>query len=301
MKLPRQAFTLIELLVVMAIIAVLIGLLLPAVQSIRGAAARVYCQNNLKQIGVALHHHHDQLGKFPAGYLCDRQPDPSITSPGWGWAALLLPYVEQEALGNQISFGLAVEDPRNLSVRTTKLRLFTCPADWGAGVFTVLDKDGNPIADAATNSYAACFGSDGEIGDDPDQGNGLFYRNSRVRIADITDGTSTTLAVGERGALFTQTPWAGALSGGTARVTSGAPVLGSAVEGAPVQTLAHTGSHLFDSPNADPDDFFSPHPGIAMFLFADGSVHALPASLSLDVFRALSTRSGKEIVRETDY
>src|SRR5262249_34593035 len=150
-------------------------------------------------------------------------------------------------------------DPANTSIRTAILRIFLCPSDRSTGNFTVLDSTGAGIADAATNSYAACYGAGGEIGDDPDKGNGLFFRNSRLRIGDITDGTSTTICVGERPSLFTQTAWAGAISRGTTRITPGAPVLSRSVEEAPTQTLAHTGSHTINDANADPDDFFTPH------------------------------------------
>jgi prepilin-type N-terminal cleavage/methylation domain-containing protein len=297
----RRGFTLIELLVVIAIISTLMGLLLPAVQKIREAANRISCANNLRQIGLALHNYHDSKGSLPPGYLCRVTADPGATAPGWGWAAFILPYLEQENLYQQIDFRLTVEHPRHIGVRTQVLRMFNCPNDPGIAVFTVLDQSGNPLADAATNSYAACFGALVEIGNAPGKGNGIFYRNSRVRLTDITDGTSSTIAIAERAAYFTQTPWAGAITGGTARITPGAPTRSNAVEPAPVLTLAHTGSHTMNDPSADPDDFFTSHTGIGMVLFADGGARGLRKGVALPVLQALSTRDGGEVISCSEY
>jgi prepilin-type N-terminal cleavage/methylation domain-containing protein/prepilin-type processing-associated H-X9-DG protein len=298
----RQAFTLIELLVVIAIIAILIALLVPAVQKVREAAARTQCQNNLHQIGIALHGYHDTHKAFPSGYICQPQANPDYTSPGWGWAALLLPHVEGDNLARQINFSLPVEHPDNLGARTTVLKLFVCPSDRSTGLFTIYDKDKNPLAQAATNSYAACHGVGPDLDEELDNGNGIFFRNSKIRFADITDGSSNTIAIGERASLMTQTPWAGAVSFGTTRITPGAPTTNpDAVEEAPTQTLVHVAVHTINDANSDPEDFFTPHTSTAMFLFADGSVRPIRTQIALPVLQGLATRNGGEVIDPDSY
>ncbi len=327
----RKAFTLIELLVVIAIIGVLIALLLPAVQKVRAAADLTVCKNNLKQMGLALHNYHDANGSFPAGYLYlpdskkdvhvgggpsgvggggtvppplfDRPPPWMLTSqqPGWGWAALLLPYIEQDNLGRMIDFKSAVESPANKSIRSTPLRLYTCPSDTNAGVFMVVADVGDDLGLAATNSYAACYGFGGILLDQPAEGNGLFSRNSHVRIADVTDGTSSTLAIGERAAILTQTPWAGVMSTGTARITPGAPVYTAAGMPAPVMVLARIGFKAINDPYAEAIDFFTPHNNFILFVFADGAVHSLSTATDPGILRYLADRADGTVVDASVY
>ena len=310
----RRGFTLIELLVVIAIIGVLIGLLLPAVQKVRETATRVSCQNKLKQIGLALHGFHGVHGRLPAAYdyvappgpppppfpmppAWDRLPpdfyiDP--VDPGWGWAAHLLPHLELDAVHRQLDFAKPTHSPTFLDARKVPLGAYTCPADRETGPYMVYSMAGNPVVEASTISYAACYGALGLLAAEPEKGNGVFYRNSKTRIGDITDGSSATLAVGERPALFAKAPWIGGITNGVIRTTPNAPVYASSVQTAPVMPMARIGQKPVNDPWSNPLDFFSPHSGVSNFVYADGSVHAIPFSADLDVVQALATRAGGE-------
>lgn len=322
----RRAFTLIELLVVIAIIGILISLTLPAVQAARETARRLQCQTRLRQLGEALHIYDETHQSLPSGYIASRtgtavpnpnpgpNPNPTKVSnsyrwdswvsripaspsfPGWGWAALMLPYMEQTTAHANLDFHRAVEDPASRAARIIRMPHLTCPSDVGTGAFTVLDSINAPVADAATNSYAACFGSFGLINLRPDVGNGLFQQNSRVRFGEIKDGASTTIAIGERGAILAQSPWAGVMSNGTIRTIPGAPVYTSITLNGGTMVLARIANRQPNDAFSEPYDFFSPHNGIVYFLFADGSVHGLTSDIDMPAYQAMGTRAGGDVV-----
>src|SRR5437016_4854271 len=162
MNRTRKAFTLIELLVVIAIIAILIGLLLPAVQKVRESAARLKCKNNLKQIGLALHNYHTTFESFPPGYISAVAADNSDLGPGWGWAAHILPFLEQDNLFKQINFKADIGAAVNATPRMQMLALFRCPSDNPPNTFVAAGTN----VTVAFGGYVGMFGTP-EITDDP--------------------------------------------------------------------------------------------------------------------------------------
>jgi prepilin-type N-terminal cleavage/methylation domain-containing protein/prepilin-type processing-associated H-X9-DG protein len=284
LRTSRCGFTLIELLVVVAIVTALLGLLLPAVQKTREAANRITCQNNLKQVGLALHGYHDANQRFP-----------TANTPAFGSAfTLLLPYLEQGQVERRYDYNVHPDSPPNDQVTALPIKVYLCPSMRPPAI---------PQSTAAS-SYAACVGSNSAWGPLPD--NGLVGRHdlygdpmggtAGFRFANVTDGTSNTLAVGEMGFqltdyLFKSGPYAGQVRGGNTSWPWGYASYSFGSTGVPMNTVAPPASVL-DRLQA----FRSDHPGGCNFLFGDGSVHFPADGIDPTTYQALGTRNGGEVL-----
>jgi prepilin-type N-terminal cleavage/methylation domain-containing protein len=269
-RLPRsRGFTLIELLVVIAIIAILIGLLLPAVQKVREAAARIQCSNNLKQLGLAMHNYHDSLGKFP--YVRSGGGQNRHT-----WALIILPYIEQDNIfktyqtpitGVSRTDGMNNHNTTNAAMTTARqasVKTFLCPTRHSPGQLSPLTA-GSTVT-GQPSDYAACVGHNGTV---PTTGI-LYMVNSnhmltQTRMTDILDGTSNTLMIGEKhiplGALNTSPSDLIIYSGGETQTYSR--------RAGPSNPLAISNTAALNN------QFGSWHSGICQFVFADGSVRGV--------------------------
>ena len=342
---PRRGFTLIELLVVIAIIGVLIALLLPAVQAAREAARRSQCSNNLKQIGLAIFNYESSTGSFPPGMLTKSQrdlPTPCSNSQAHTMFAFILPYMEQGTIANAINFSVPAWGPSNTSngingpfqtfqatAYTTKIATYLCPSDQytrhnNPTLNTVLGGGGNPYS---PSSYAGVcgtvedmyYGYGGNLSNCETWGqlapNGIFGKNYAYRVADILDGTSNTLMVGET-SRFVNEP-----ASNWNEWNYGPGAFGDDVgSGIRIQVVAYTvpkinakqtgvsPGYLTDpfnwfnlalypqSANEGSFGFRSLHPGGANFLVGDGTVKFVKQTLNPQVYQALGTKTGSELI-----
>jgi prepilin-type N-terminal cleavage/methylation domain-containing protein/prepilin-type processing-associated H-X9-DG protein len=283
----RSGFTLIELLVVIAIIAVLIGLLLPAVQKVMEASARVQCQNNLKQIGLAMRTYHDGNGQFPPGFYT--LPATAEGAPGWAWGTYILPYIEQgnlytslnptvNAIPGDLTSGTV--PPLGLLVQTV-VSIYRCPSD------TVPPLNSNR-GNHASASYIGCSGAIAESANALKL-DGVLFQNSTIRLNDVADGASNTAIVGER--LSTTWPLGSAGVAYVGAIWSGVYAAGK--DGSNIRNLNGTTTYKINGT----DTFaFSARHGGANFVFCDGSVHLISDQAGDPLLTAIATRAGGETV-----
>ena len=300
----RHGFTLVELLVVIAIIAILIALLLPAVQAAREAARRTQCNNNFKQIGLALHNYHSAVGTFPWGRAACEPSNPLALCGvncncdgggvffGLGWDGMILPYLELGHLYDQFDLS---ESPYNifsginLEIRAHNIPAYDCPSD-SQGIMYDGSRPGSPdrfrTSAAGVADTQSAWQTTSTLGQHPIMfGDGMMLNLLAKRVGDVFDGTSNTLFVGE-------------VTGGEVGIEQGwywyfghacSTVMG--INGP--NTIPGEGSFVMW--RTEPG-FSSYHPGGAHFLRVDGSVHFESENIDQAILAALTTRAGGEVI-----
>jgi prepilin-type N-terminal cleavage/methylation domain-containing protein len=313
MVIRRRAFTLVELLVVIAIIGILVSLLLPAVLAAREAMNRAKCQNNLKQIALAVHNYHDMHNRLPSGYIRQHEtPSDNRYKIGWGWGALVQAQLEQASLYTQLQRAFD-KDPMSQSLRSQAIGLWTCPSDRVTGLTCVgrVSQITNPppptpanpnpsdirrscLGFAARASYVGNYGSAAVSAGG--RGNGLFFVNSRMGLKNITDGTSNTLMVSERHVALGQSTWVGVH---WAESMPGILFDPNNMQITSVDQLVIGSCHA--APGKDSRGYGSLHHGRGVNAArSDGSVSYIMQTVDLTAWRSLATCSGGEVIPSLD-
>lgn len=344
----KAGFTLVELLVVIAIMGVLVALLLPAIQSAREAARRIQCTNNLKQLGLAILNYESAQRQLPPGYASNslavpvpatRDSETWDAPPGWGWAAFLLPHLEQAGISQQADMEMPLWDARHKELIRTSIAGLLCPTDSGEReAFFVTDPAGQPISiegqqvELGRSNYVAshgqesCWGACGaeptatvftniytsettEVtvnGDVSKVGDGPFYRNSQVRMRDITDGLSNTLFLGEHSSKLSDKTWVGVVPGALTLPKFKSPENGD--DAAATLVLVHGGPsggelditgfpiiHPVNFPTFHVGQMYSEHPGGGNVSFGDGTVRFASEDVDLMLWAEISSIAEGEI------
>ena len=316
----RRGFTLVELLVVIAIIGILVGLLLPAVQSAREAARRSQSQNNLKQLALGLHNYESALGRFPSGYVVSLN-DPTAfpatldAPPGWGWGALLLPYIEQIPLANSIDWRKACWHASNGQAVKSTIPTFLNPAAANLdGRTEVRDEAGGLLAEFGRSHYVANAGQDEPWGYQPPLvdwhrvASGPLFRNSRTRAGDVVDGLSNTVFLGEHANISDKT-WVGVVAGGQSCPRDPQRFPFTECDEAATFVLCHSGPAVDEPGIVHPPSFPTCHvcqmyapwaAGGGLVAMGDGSVRFIATEIHLDTWAAMCSIRGGEVVTHAE-
>ena len=321
----RTGFTLIELLVVTAIVASLIGLLLPAVQSARESARRMKCGSNLRQLGLAILAHESAKRRLPAGYVSEAGREPIDAGsrdrpPGTGWGMLIARYLEESALADRYrpTAGIGIGAAENQPIVTGSPAVFRCPSDGGpATPFAVLAESGGPHPSGALLGRSSYVGNAGHaepwsqpLASWEGHANGPLYRNSWLSASRVSDGLSKTVFLGEHSQRVSQKAWAGTLPGAASHPSEVfMTMVGSEPDGAATLLLVHSGPadgeadviHPPNDPVAHVCQMYADHRGGCNVALGDGAVRFISESINQDVWAALSSINGGEVVAGDAY